>query len=303
MEDGDSYRKGAAFFLALFLGGLALFFIFYSVITPDMYKMINPLAMPLGYIFVPDDDEFEGRAHLVIIAVPRFGPVTVGTVTLHYKTKNEATFRTVAMQNIVNGSNWAGELPTLKKGNRWFYYIEISYLDGSVQKNLRIPAWAPGKPLAYVTFEGKPSKALLLCHIVIILGSAFFLLHGFYFAIAYLQNRDREAADKYFKKSYNSVLWGWILFTFSALILGYYIAWVTFGVGWSGLPIGDDITDNKSLLTIIFWAVLLLVKGKAKSRFFFLQSRISEKAFCIWLIIGIILTTMVYLIPHSFFLQ
>lgn len=303
MKEDNLPKTGPALFLTAAIGALALFFSFYSLITPDMYKMINPHAMPIGYVFVPSDGEFEGRTHLVVMNILRFAPLDIGPVTIYYRTKYESSFHSSMMQNINNGSNWAGELPSLKKGGRWFYFIEINYKEKSEQKILHIPSWAPDKPLAYVTFKGKPIKVILLFHIIIIMGSAFFLLHSFYFAVNYLKNQASAVAGLFFRKTYNSVFWGWILFTFSAIVLGYYVAWAAFGVGWSGFPIGKDITDNKSLFTVLYWAVLLFLRSGDKFHIGILKNRISEKSFCIWLIAGIILTTVVYLVPHSYFIQ
>lgn len=284
-------------YITIAVAAFGLFFLFYSIVSPKVYKNLNPNSS-IGYIFVPDYDEHEGNHHLLIASIIPFSNEKIISAKAFYKKKNQASFNSVELQQISKGNNWAGELPPLKKGERFFYFLEITYLKNNQSFATKIPHWAPNKPLLYVTYEGKPSKSLLLIHIVTVVGAALFLLHSLYFALNFLMNKN---SDLIIKKVYSSVFWAWLLFSFSTLLLGYFVAKATFGKGWNGIPIGDDITDNKSLFLSIFWAILLFLAGNDK--FIPIKKRISEKKFCIWIIIGIIITTLIYLIPHSYFFQ
>lgn len=61
-----------------------------------------------------------------------------------------------------------------------------------------------------------------------------------------------------------------------------------FGVYWSGFPFGNDLTDNKTLITFVFWFIAFLaLRKKPKNRF--------------WPIFAAIISITTYLIPHSLF--
>ncbi len=285
-----SFKNKLPLLITFAVTALGLYLLFYSIITPDIYKNLNP-KYSIGFIFIPDYDEYEGHNHLLFITIFPFSKENIISAKGYYKKKHEEAFNSIPLQRISQGNNWVGELPTLKRGERFFYFLEIIYLKDNQRSVIRIPHWAPNKPLLYVTYEGKPSKFLLLTHIVLVVASALFLIHSFYFALTYLINNNSSLL---FRKIYSSVFWAWVLFAFSTIFLGYFVAKAAFGKGWNGIPIGDDITDNKSLFTAIFWGILLILTKK---------ELITERKFCFWVIIGIIITTIVYLIPHSYFFQ
>ena len=59
-----------------------------------------------------------------------------------------------------------------------------------------------------------------------------------------------------------------------------------FGAYWTGLPFGHDLTDNKTLAALIFWAIALI-------------SLIRERQRYLWVKVASIVLVLVYLIPHS----
>ncbi len=69
-------------------------------------------------------------------------------------------------------------------------------------------------------------------------------------------------------------------------ILGPIVQYYAFGVFWSGWPFGHDLTDNKTLISLIFWliAVVRLKKNPNDTK---------------WAIIASLVMVIAYLIPHS----
>ncbi|MDA8242852.1 MAG: hypothetical protein M0025_01875 [Elusimicrobia bacterium] len=61
-----------------------------------------------------------------------------------------------------------------------------------------------------------------------------------------------------------------------------------FGQLWTGFPFGYDLTDNKTLVMMIFWLAGLAAFLKEKKPRF-------------WLITAFIVTAAIYLVPHSMF--
>ncbi len=70
------------------------------------------------------------------------------------------------------------------------------------------------------------------------------------------------------------------------LILGPIIQKYAFDAYWTGWPVSNDLTDNKTLAAFIFWMVAFFVQWKNRKR----------KG---WAIAASIVLLLVYLIPHS----
>ena len=69
-------------------------------------------------------------------------------------------------------------------------------------------------------------------------------------------------------------------------LLGPLVQKYAFDVLWSGFPLGTDLTDNKTLISMGFWiaAAIAARKGRQARR---------------WILAASIVTLVVYLIPHS----
>jgi hypothetical protein len=60
-----------------------------------------------------------------------------------------------------------------------------------------------------------------------------------------------------------------------------------FGQYWTGVPFGWDLTDNKTLIAIVFWILALILNAR--------------KIRPAWIIVAAVMTLIVYSIPHSMF--
>jgi len=61
-----------------------------------------------------------------------------------------------------------------------------------------------------------------------------------------------------------------------------------FGQAWTGFPFGMDLTDNKTLIMLVFWLPALVFALK-------------ERNYKPWIILAVFVTFAVYLVPHSMF--
>ena len=76
-----------------------------------------------------------------------------------------------------------------------------------------------------------------------------------------------------------------ILLLIGGFILGPVVQKYSFGQFWTGWPLGDDLTDNKTLFALIAFVAAWFLRNKSYGR---------------WLAIGAALVMLaVYLIPHS----
>jgi len=74
-----------------------------------------------------------------------------------------------------------------------------------------------------------------------------------------------------------------IIVILGGLVFGPIIQKYAFGKLWTGVPFGFDLTDNKTLLSIIFWIAAFFMKKRSKY----------------WVVAAAALMIIVYLIPHS----
>jgi len=81
-------------------------------------------------------------------------------------------------------------------------------------------------------------------------------------------------------------LWtAWLMFA-GVMILGPIVQKFAFGEWWTGFPFGFDLTDNKTLIAMIVWAIAVIAGRKGKQ----------AKG---WVLAASIVTLVIFLIPHS----
>jgi hypothetical protein len=68
--------------------------------------------------------------------------------------------------------------------------------------------------------------------------------------------------------------------------LGPVVQKYAFGAYWTGWPFGHDLTDNKTLVALLFWIIALIVMWRKRTNRF-------------WPVFASIMLLIVYLIPHS----
>ena len=78
-----------------------------------------------------------------------------------------------------------------------------------------------------------------------------------------------------------------VFFAIGGLMFGPVVQKFAFGDFWTGIPFGWDLTDNKTLIAAIFWAIALYMNYKKPSRF--------------WTITAAAVMLAIYAIPHSMF--
>ena len=80
--------------------------------------------------------------------------------------------------------------------------------------------------------------------------------------------------------------WTVIFLFVGGFVLGFMMNHFAFGEMWGGFPIGNDITDNKTLIAFVGWVLAyFMIKKDAQPRLF--------------AILAAILMIIVYSIPHS----
>jgi hypothetical protein len=295
-----------------------------KMISPEMYREMSPPQ--LGYVFVPDDDAFIDTEHYLEISFVQFGPdaEAPAAVTAWISRTTDGIFEPLAFEPIiyegVQMGQWIAPLPTLhRKGQRWFYYLEVETSTGrkfEIWKDMNwferlFSGFTRDKQHFWTTYEGNivreapMGRTILATHIVLAFGALMFLVHTLYFNL----NIFARKSNGWFLRAYRSLFWAWLSFTIGTIALGIPITWYTFGVGFmpwptQGLTNPGDITDTKSSALVVFWAILLLsyfraYRASLSGTLDFSRAR----NFAIWTFIAILATVVVFMIPHSQFMQ
>jgi hypothetical protein len=147
------------------------------------------------------------------------------------------------------------------------YYIEITDSNGSRTFFKETPV--------IIRFKGGVPGFILIPHVLcmfiaMLLSTLAGLMAAFGFQ-AYRKNAVRTL----------------VLLIIGGMILGPLVQFYAFGEFWTGIPFGWDLTDNKTLITLIFWILAVIM------------NRRSERP--LYTIIAAVVLLLVYSIPHSLF--
>ena len=126
-----------------------------------------------------------------------------------------------------------------------------------------------------IRFKGSVPAFVLLPHVLIMfIAMLFSTLAGLMAVVNHGQ----------FKKY---ALYTLVLFTIGGMILGPVVQKYAFGELWTGIPFGWDLTDNKTLIALIFWILAVVMNHNKERRFY--------------VIVAAVVLMLVYSIPHSLF--
>lgn len=145
------------------------------------------------------------------------------------------------------------------------YYITLDYPPRSVSIGMEDPI--------RIRFHGEVPKTILIPHIV------FMFLAMWSSTVAGILAVLRQSG---FKKAGG---WAVAFLIAGGFILGPLVQHYAFGRYWLGVPFGYDLTDNKTLIVILFWLIALWANRKKD------RPR--------WVIAAAYLLLIVYCIPHS----
>jgi hypothetical protein len=147
------------------------------------------------------------------------------------------------------------------------YYFEITDSKGS-----RI--FLKDTPVV-IRFKGDVPALVLIPHILLMFVAMLFSTLAGFMAISKVS----------FYKKY--ALWTLFLFIIGGFILGPLVQYFAFGDLWTGVPFGWDLTDNKTLIALIFWILAVVMNRRGDKPFY--------------TILAAIVLLVVFSIPHSLF--
>ncbi len=159
------------------------------------------------------------------------------------------------------------EVPQQPPAGKLQYYVEISDSKGTKSYLTDTPV--------IIRFKGGVPAFILVPHILLMFVAMLFsTLAGLMAAIKYPMYK------KY-------AIWTLILFIAGGMVLGPIVQFYAFGDFWTGIPFGWDLTDNKTLIALLFW-ILAVVMNSKKER-------------PVYTILAAFVLLLVFSIPHSLF--
>ena len=186
-------------------------------------------------------------------------PQTQGNMTLHYRRyPTSDAYTTVDFE--WRDDAWQTSLPMQPVAGKLQYYITVGGKD--------YPADEP----VVIRFRNDVPASILIPHILLMFGAMLLAVYTFLIVVT---------GRKYRR-------WLWItvgtLFV-GGFILGPMVQHVAFGPWWAGFPYGTDLTDNKTLLSFLFFMVAVAT----------LKWKYNRWVVCL----AVLLMIAIFSIPHS----
>jgi hypothetical protein len=159
------------------------------------------------------------------------------------------------------------DIPQQPVAGKLQYYLEITDLRG-------IHSYLKETPVV-IRFKGGVPAFILIPHIL------FMFMAMLFSTLAGLMSLIKFPLYKKYS------LWTLILFIAGGMIFGPIVQYYAFGDLWTGIPFGWDLTDNKTLIALIFW-ILAVFMNRKKDR-------------PLYTALAAFVLLLIYSIPHSLF--
>ncbi|MFO7888874.1 MAG: hypothetical protein R6V04_00885 [bacterium] len=177
--------------------------------------------------------------------------------------KSYDDWKTIPMQK--DNSVLTAFLPSQPPAGKIAYYVLL--------KNGKTESLTDDEPVI-IRFKGAVPAWILIPHIIFM-----------FLAMLFSTRSGIEVLAK--RKNYITYTKITIFFLFiGGFVLGPLMQKYAFGSLWTGIPFGTDLTDNKTLISMIFWLFAWFKNRKSADK-------------PSWVLAASIVTLIVYLIPHS----
>lgn len=189
---------------------------------------------------------------------------------LYYKrlnTNDEYSVSPFIYRNEPKKEGFYATVPQQPAAGKIQYFIEITGSEGT-------KTYYKDEPVI-IRFKGGVPALILVPHILIMfLAMLFSNLAGLMALIKYPQY-----------KKYS--IWTLVALIIGGMILGPLVQYYAFGELWTGIPFGWDLTDNKTLIALLFWILAVYM------------NRRSDRP--VFTAVAALVLLLVYSIPHSLF--
>lgn len=249
---------------------LWVFAVVFTLSIAVYQRMTGPTYPKRGSITIADKEikfkllRSNSSSSDAIISIDNKANIFGGSIL--YKRYNSSDDWTEVLM-IQNGEKLEGSLPKQAAAGKLMYRVFLKYGNENYALNI--------EPVV-IRFKGDVPAYILIPHIL------------FMFIAMLLSTRTGLEAVFKGKQTYIYSLITFISLFLGGIVLGPIVQKYAFGAYWTGWPFGHDLTDNKTLVAFIFWAIAVFRMYKDRSK--------TGMA-----IAAMVILLMVYLIPHSMF--
>jgi len=167
-----------------------------------------------------------------------------------------------------DGVKLAGELPSQPAAGKLEYYIVLKTSSGVETAIMK------ENPVV-IRFKGNVPAFIMIPHILIM-----------FFAMLLSNLAGLTAAfGRSEQRSYGR--WALWLLLAGGMVLGPLVQKFAFGELWTGVPLGWDLTDNKTLIAVVAWVVAIVMNRKKERPGYTIAAAV--------------ILLLIYSIPHSLF--
>lgn len=210
-----------------------------------------------------DDQDIEAKLYYKRLGVNE----EYTEIDFTYKVKPVDSFIMNKIFKMTEEKGFFAEVPVQPPAGKLEYYFSLTDKNGT-------ETYFNNEPII-IRFKGAVPSKWLTPHIILM-----------FFAMMLSTLTGLMAFGKH--KSYKKYgLWTLILLFIGGMILGPIVQFHAFGEAWAGVPFGWDLTDNKTLVALIFWIIAVFANRKAK------RPALS--------ILAAVILLLIYSIPHSMF--
>lgn len=196
------------------------------------------------------------------------GAPGVESVDLHYRRHGTGDAFTVSAMEL-RDTSWTTALPRQPAAGKLDYFLVVN-------QGVHVPSGDPDH--AVIRFKDHVPPGVLIPHIMMMFLSMWFGV---------------RAAIAAFNDPTLAMRLTWMTLgclTLGGLILGPIVQKYAFGAYWTGWPVGEDLTDTKTLASWAGWLVAVLVTRSMRP--FGARSRAA-------ILLAVFVMIAVYLVPHS----
>ncbi len=168
---------------------------------------------------------------------------------------------------ITEEKGFFADVPQMPPAGKLQYYIELTDLKGTQTIMKETPV--------VIRFKGSMPGYIIVPHIILM-----FIAMLFSTATGLMSIFRVPEFRKY-------GIWTLVLLTAGGIILGPVVQKFAFGELWTGVPLGWDLTDNKTLIAFLFWLLAVIMNHKKKRP--------------AYTVLASVVLLLVYSIPHSLF--
>jgi hypothetical protein len=185
------------------------------------------------------------------------------------------SYRTIAVKSFImnkifkiyDANGYYASVPQQPPAGKIEYYFEITDSNGSKTYQKDSPV--------IIRFKGDVPALILIPHILLMFIAMLFS------TLAGLMSIVKNPLYKKYS------VWTLILLIAGGFALGPVVQYFAFGDLWTGIPFGWDLTDNKTLIALIFWILAVIMNRK------------NERP--LYTALAAFVLLLIFSIPHSLF--